>query len=117
MSRVPAADGIPLEVRRAIVSRVVRGEARLETVARDLAVSPRTLQRRLATGGSSFEALVDDATREIAEKHLRASSLSLAEIAYLLGYSEPAAFSRAFKRWTGTTPHAFRRAARGDRAG
>jgi AraC-like DNA-binding protein len=117
MSRLPAADGIPLDVRRAIASRVARGGARLETVARDLAVSPRTLQRRLAAAGSSFDALVDDAAREIAEKQLRESSLSLAEIAYLVGYSEPASFHRAFKRWTGTTPHAFRQAARGDRAG
>lgn len=117
LARVPASDGIALDVRRAIASRVVRGDARLEMVARDLAVSPRTLQRRLAAAGSSFDELVRDITRESAEKHLRESALSIAEISYLVGYSEPAAFHRAFRRWTGTTPQAFRQAARADRAG
>ena len=112
MAKLPAIEGIALDVRRAVVARAVRGRADLETVSRDLAMSPRTLQRRLAAAGSSFEELSDGVTREIAEKHLRESRLAIAELAYLLGYSEPAAFNRAFKRWTGTTPQAFRRAAR-----
>jgi len=112
LARLPAVDGIALDVRRAIVARAVHGDARLETVARDLAVSPRTLQRRLASAGSSFEELADRVARELAEKHLRESSLAIAEVAYLIGYSEPAAFNRAVKRWTGMTPQAFRRAAR-----
>ena len=114
-ARLPALDGIALDVRRAIVSRTSPAETRLDTVARELALSPRTLQRRLAASGWSFDALVDQTCREIAEKHLSESVLSIAEIAYLLGYSEPAAFHRAFKRWTGATPQAFRGAARAGR--
>jgi AraC-like DNA-binding protein len=57
-----------------------------------------------------LNALDPASSRELAEKHLSESVLSIAEIAYLLGYSEPAALHRAFKRWTGTTPSAFREA-------
>jgi len=63
----------------------------------------------------SFHTLVELTRREAAERYLAASALSIAEIGYLLGYSEAAAFHRAFKRWTGQTPHSFR-AQRAERA-
>jgi AraC-like DNA-binding protein len=71
-------------------------------------MSARTLQRRLSAAGLSYQELLDVVRRETAEKCMMDSSLSIGEVAYLVGYSEPAAFHRAFKRWTGITPQAFR---------
>jgi AraC-like DNA-binding protein len=77
-------------------------------VARRLAVSDRTLHRRLAGEGTTFAALVDEARRERAQLLLEDRRLSCSEVAFLLGYAEPAAFFRAFRRWTGETPQAWR---------
>lgn len=109
LPRTPAVDGVALDVRRKIESRLGKGEIEIEAIARDLAVSTRTLQRRLAAAGLSFQELVDTVRRKTAEKCVADTSLSIAEVAYLLGYSELAAFHRAFRRWTGSTPQAFRR--------
>jgi AraC-like DNA-binding protein len=116
-ARLPAQDGFVSEVRRALASRVARGDTRIEAVARLLATSARTLQRRLAERGTSHQQLLDEARREAAGQHLVELRLSISEVAYLLGYSEPAPFHRAFKRWYGVTPHAFRRARGASEAG
>jgi AraC-like DNA-binding protein len=79
-----------------------------ETVARALAVSRRTLSRRLADEGTSFRHILDDVRREFACALLHDRSLSIGDIAFFLQYSEPAAFNRSFRRWTGQTPRAFR---------
>jgi AraC-like DNA-binding protein len=71
-------------------------------------MSSRTLQRRLSSLGLSYHELLDAVRRETAEKCIAESRLSIGEVAYLVGYSEPAAFHRAFRRWTGLTPQAFR---------
>ena len=105
---IPPDDSVIRDVRRVLAARGAGGEATIETVARELATTPRTLQRRLAAAGSSFQTLVELTRRETAERYLTGSALSIAEIGYLLGYSEVAAFHRAFKRWSGRTPHAFR---------
>lgn len=73
-----------------------------------LAISLRTLSRRLADEGTSFRALLDDVRREFACALLRDRSLSVGDVAFFLQYSEPAAFHRSFRRWTGQTPRAFR---------
>jgi AraC-like DNA-binding protein len=86
-----------------------KGESDIAIVARDLAMSSRTLHRRLAAEGFSNHELLDRLRRETAETCLADASLSIAEVAYLTGYSEPAAFQRAFRRWTGTTPRCFGR--------
>lgn len=78
------------------------------TVARTLAVSRRTLSRRLASEGTSFRSILDDVRREFACALLHDRSLSIGDIAFFLQYSEPAAFNRSFRRWTGLTPRAFR---------
>jgi AraC-like DNA-binding protein len=77
-------------------------------VARRLATTPRTLQHRLRRAGTSFETLCDDARKKAAEAYLTDTTLSITEVTYLLGYSEPTAFHRAFRRWHGTTPQLFR---------
>lgn len=88
-----------------------RGSVRLDAVARELEIAPRTLQRGLAAEGRTFRAVVDDARRELAKQYLAERRQSLADVALLLGFSEQAAFHRAFMRWTGMTPGAFRREA------
>lgn len=108
VSTIPAVDGVVQDVRRVLASRIAGGDAGIDAVARALATAPRTLQRRLAAAGSSFQSLVELTRREAAERYLAASALSIAEIGYLLGYSEAAAFHRAFKRWNGRTPYSYR---------
>ena len=103
-----SAKGAASEVRRALAARVAGGDVSIQTIARHLATSPRTLQRRLAEEGTSYQNLVEATRRQAAEGYLAQSRLSAGEIAYLLGYSEPAAFHRAFRRWHGQTPAAFR---------
>lgn len=76
-------------------------------VARRLAMSDRTLHRRLAEKNLSFKTLVDTTRRQVAKNLLRTRSYSLTEVAFLTGFSEQSAFNRAFKRWTGRTPTAF----------
>ena len=76
--------------------------------ARTLAVSRRTLSRHLADEGSSFRHILDDVRREFACALLQDHSLSVGEVAFFLQYSEPAAFNRSFRRWTGRTPRTFR---------
>jgi len=109
LARLPAERGMVLEVRRALTSRVAGGEMRIDAVARALATSVRSLQRQLADEGASYQELVNLARRDAAERYLADTTLPIAEVAYLLGYAEPAAFHRAFKRWRRETPQTFRR--------
>jgi AraC-like DNA-binding protein len=81
-----------------------------ERVARRLKISARTLQRRLNDWGVTFEELVDEYRRDRAHTLLRRRDHSILEIAYSLGYSDPAHFTRAFKRWTGISPRSYRTA-------
>lgn len=107
----PATDDVS-RLRRALVSRVAGGDMRIQSVAPALAMTPRTLQRRLAAAGTRYQDVVEGIRREASESYLVDSALSAGEIAALLGYSEAAAFHRAFKRWTGRTPLEYRRARR-----
>jgi AraC-like DNA-binding protein len=107
LTRLPPRTGIALEVQRTLASRVA-GDTHIETIARHLAMSARSLQRRLSSEGVTYHALVEEARKEAARRYVARSTLSLAEIAYLVGYSEPASFHRAFKRWYGVTPERFR---------
>jgi AraC-like DNA-binding protein len=89
------------------------GDARLEVVARRLGVGARTLQRRLGEYGITYAKLLDDVKRETAERWVEQGEMSFGEIAFGLGFSEPSAFHRAFKRWTGRTPREYKAAPRG----
>jgi AraC-like DNA-binding protein len=84
------------------------GDADMERIAATMGVSRRTLQRRLGAEGATFETIFDDLRRQLALHYLEGGKVSANETAYLVGFSEPAAFSRAFRRWTGTTPGAYR---------
>jgi AraC-like DNA-binding protein len=100
------------------VARVVMGELRLgteptiEVAAKDLAMSPRSLQRALRLEDASFAGVVDELRHGLALHHLKEAGLSIGEVAFLLGFSETAAFYRAFKRWTGKTPLVYRQTTR-----
>jgi AraC-like DNA-binding protein len=96
--------------RRTLVPLIREGRTTLAELARAHHTSPRSLQRRLADQGTSFQALLDDTRRHLAEAHLKEGRLDLAEIALLLGYSEQSAFTRAFRAWTGLPPAQWRRA-------
>jgi len=97
-------------VRREITLAVARRQTlpELDVVAAALGLSERALRRRLSAAGTSFRALADGVLAAFATRFLRDTSLSVAAVAERLGYSEPASFVRAFRRWTGTTPEAFR---------
>jgi AraC-like DNA-binding protein len=103
-------DDAALERRvRVHVSRSLsQGIPTVSDVAKHFGMSGRTLQRRLTDRGYSFQALVDEARRELAERLLKETSYPLAEVAFLTGFSEQSAFNRAFKRWAGQTPRSFR---------
>ena len=75
---------------------------------RTVKISGRTLQRRLSERGYSFQTLVDESRRQLAEQLLQQTDYSLAEVAFMTGFSEQSAFTRAFKRWAGQTPRSFR---------
>jgi AraC-like DNA-binding protein len=96
-------------VRDALSEGLLGGTASEQETARRLGMTQRTLRRRLAEEGLTFRTLRRDLLRTRAERLLADDRLPLAEIAYLLGYSEPATFHRAFRSWTGKTPAAWRR--------
>jgi AraC-like DNA-binding protein len=108
LARVPSRTGLALEVLRALAPRVAGGDTRIESIGREFGMSARTLQRRLAGEGVSYQKLLDDERKAAAGRFVAESTLAIGEIAYLLGYSEAAAFHRAFKRWYGRTPERFR---------
>lgn len=95
---------VAARVRRALVDLLPSGEATLGAVARRLAVSGRSLQRRLSDEGSSFQQVLDETRAELSLLYLRRDGLSVPEIAYLLAYRDPNSFYRAFQGWTGMTP-------------
>lgn len=83
--------------------------ADLGLIAAHLALSPRTLQRRLREAGLSFNQLVDETRQQLVLHYLRDPALELAEIAFLVGFSEPGSLARAFRRWTGQSLGEYRR--------
>jgi AraC-like DNA-binding protein len=105
LARAPSLAG---RLRELLVERLRDGEPDQPSIARALGLSERTLQRRLQEESSSFAGLVDEVRSDLARGYLSDSKLAIFEIAFLLGYSEPSAFNRAFRRWTGQSPSEFR---------
>jgi len=97
-------------MRRAIWMELSGGRPTIERISSVLGVSARTLQRRLAQKGTSFADELERMRREMAARLLADRNLAVTEVAFLLGYSEPSTFYRAFRRWKGVTPLEFRRA-------
>lgn len=84
------------------------GDARVELVAGEMGISRQTLFRRLKAEGTTFEEVLDELRRRLALHYLGGKMVSVSEAAYLVGFSDPAAFTRAFKRWTGRSPREIR---------
>ena len=100
-------------IRAAVENEVQRllphGRANAETVAKVLALSVRTLSRRLSGEGTTFAAVVDELRRSLALEYLKEPGFTVSQIAWLLGYESPTSFNHAFKRWTGRSPSAARK--------
>ena len=105
--RPPEAD-LVAGAERWVLENLHTGGLGVPALARDLGVSARTLRRRLAEHGLTPARLVERLRRELAERYLAEGDFPLGRIAYLLGYGDPATFTRAFRRWTGTTPTRWR---------
>ncbi|HYE27827.1 MAG TPA: AraC family transcriptional regulator [Allosphingosinicella sp.] len=100
----PRPNPFRAQVERRLESLLATGEIGIDRVARELGHSRQTLYRRLKAEGVTYEQLLDGLRRRLALRFMREQGLSVKEAAYRLGFSDPAAFSRAFKRWTGTSP-------------
>lgn len=103
-----AAGDLISRVKAAILDHLPSGSPSAEVIAKDLYMSARTLQRRLADAGISYSDVVDAVRRELAPRYVIDPALSLSEISYLLGFAELSGLSRAFKCWTGQAPSAMR---------
>jgi len=99
---------ISMKVRASIIELLPDGMPKQDNIAETLHVSLRSLQRRLKEEKTSFKHLMDETRYSLARQYLREHHRSISEITYLLGFSEPSNFTRAFKRWTGKTPAEFR---------
>jgi len=110
LSNAMPTDAAPLSarVRRMLMEDLGQATLTADSVARTLAMSRRTLTRQLAAEGTSFRAMYDAVRSELARALLQDRSLSIADVAFFLQYSEPAAFHRSFRRWTGQTPQDYR---------
>jgi len=97
------------QVRAAILDELAASGAELARVAKRLAMSTRTLQRRLDEAGTSYQDLVDEVRSVLARSLLRDRARSIIEVAFELGYADLKGFYRAFRRWTDATPAEWRR--------
>jgi AraC-like DNA-binding protein len=107
LEKLAKDDTLGAKVRRVMLERK-NGFPSLNVVARLFHLTPRTLHRRLLEEGTSFKDILEEVRHTIAVGHLKSDHLTIQEIAYLLGYSDLANFRRAFKRWEGTSPSAYR---------
>ncbi len=105
--KTPTDPLMTAQVKRVLHEALRSDDAHVDIVAERLGLTSRSLQRRLKDEGTSFNTLREDVRRDLARRYLD-DGLAIAEISFLLGFSEPSAFFRAFKRWTGETPVAHR---------
>lgn len=103
LDKLASNESLAARVRRLLVQQQ-NGFPSLESAARRLHMTPRTLHRRLVAEGTSFKSLLEDVRRTLALAHLRAGRFSVEQIAYMLGYSDVSNFRRAFKRWESVPP-------------
>jgi AraC-like DNA-binding protein len=108
LESLPQTVGITREVREQVIDRLRRHDVEMAAIARDLHMSVATLRRRLAEEGTTHREVVDEVRHTLALRHIEGGSLAVSEIAFLLGFSNVSAFSKAFRRWTGTSPLEFR---------
>lgn len=102
----PAGDLVD-DVRRLILSVPLNCAPKLNDIANKMLVSARTLERRLHAAGTSFRQIENEVRMQLAAQYLALGYMSAKEIAYMLGYSQPGTFHRAFKNWYGVTPKTY----------
>lgn len=103
-----ALEGVRGRVAACLARRLKGAVPPLAEVASELAMSERSIQRSLGEEQTSYRRLVDDVRKALAIEHLSRPGASASDVAFLLGFSEPSAFTRAFRRWTGSPPTSFR---------
>jgi AraC-like DNA-binding protein len=108
LSLLSSESSLEHSVRRAVANVLSEGVPTLSLIASELGIGSRTLQRRLSDSGHSFQTVVDMARQDLAQRLLRETDYSLAEVAFLTGFAEQSGFTRAFKRWAGQTPRSYR---------
>ena len=109
LAELPVTDSLTARVRDLLTRELAGGNPTVRHIARAVSMSERTLTRHLENEGTSFKDLLDDLRRRLALRYVRRSDLPISEIAFLLGFSQAAAFHRAFRRWTGQTPVEYRK--------
>jgi AraC-like DNA-binding protein len=113
LQRLPALGSLPERVTQILEREIGSGRrAELADVATELRMSARQLQRKLSEASTSFSALQDDARKTLAPSMLAADGANVEQVAFSLGFADPTAFIRAFKRWFGVTPGTFQRTRR-----
>lgn len=109
LERLTRVQNIVSRVRRFIIDRLRTGDVSLETTAQELALTVSSLRRQLADEGTSFRQLLDDVRRQLALSYLAEQTLSISDVAFLLGFSHVTGFYKAFRRWSiDVPPAAFR---------
>ncbi len=107
--QAPTGPTLTASVKRALHDALKADDGHVEAIAKRLGMASRSLQRRLRDEGTTFAVVRETVRKELAQRYLT-DGFTIAEISFLLGFSEPSAFFRAFKRWTGSTPLEARRA-------
>ncbi len=108
LATIDASSSVRVRVESPLIPILHTGDASMDAVAERMGLSRRTLLRKLGAESVNFETVLDVLRHTLARRYLSGGKVSANETAYLVGFSEPAAFSRAFKRWTGTSPSVFR---------
>ncbi|MEM6617652.1 MAG: AraC family transcriptional regulator [Pseudomonadota bacterium] len=109
LAQIDDMPALQTQTKSEIARALSEGLPKMADIARRLGLSVRSFHRRLSEHGLSFQTLTEETRREIATAMLQEDRYSLSEIAFLTGYSEQSAFNRAFKRWMGVTPAAYRK--------
>jgi AraC-like DNA-binding protein len=108
LARLQLATSVTEKVRELVLEGISRDRVDMDTVARKLAMSTPTLRRRLQEEGAVYSVIVDTCRMQLATQYLSDPRRSASEVAFLLGFADATSFYRAFKRWTGVSPGAFR---------
>jgi AraC-like DNA-binding protein len=108
LDTLPSSSALAQQVRRMLARELQGGNPLIENVATQLGMHTKTLTRRLRDEGTSHSELLEQLRREFAQRYLSVPDLNVAEVAFLLGYSDASAFHKAFRRWFGVAPLAFR---------
>lgn len=107
IEKLGAGTSVAALVRKTLIGVMDGGDSGIEAIARRLGMSTRSLQRRLSEEGTSYNDLLGEVRQEFAKRYLARGTLTASEVAYLIGFTEPPAFFKAFKRWTGLTPREY----------